>query len=361
MDQNNRKQDLPYISVIVLNYNGLRHLEGCFSSLESLDYPRDRFEIIMVGNGSTDSSVLFAAQKFPRVRIVKLDKNYGFSKGNNMGAESANYPYIAFLNNDTVVHKDWLYGLAASLKQERLIVNSKMVYFHDRGILNQGRGYLYRWGIGFCKGAGEDESLFNEPVYIHHATGGSMLLRKDDFIEIGKFDEDFFAYHEDVDFGWRAWIYGYKISYTPASVGYHKTGRTMGGFSSYKTYLVARNTLSYILKNCGSKYLFSMLVMNLLFLFLLSFFFLLPFKPIPLRYGDSVKRSLAILKGIYSFAAIIPLNIKKRRKIQAKRAVSDKRLFEAGVIMSFAESVSYMMSNNFKTVKYLIEAGRQEY
>lgn len=354
-------QNLPYISVIVLNYNGLRYLEDCFSSLEGINYPRDRLEIIMVDNGSTDNSVLSVSQKFPHINIVKLDKNYGFSKGNNIGVEYAKYSNIAFLNNDTVVHKDWLVELAAAIQKERLIVNSKIVYFHNRKILNQGIGCLNRWGIGFCKGSGEDESLYSNAAYIFHPTGGSMLLKKSDFVKIGKFDEDFFAYHEDIDFGWRAWLYGYEILYEPASIVYHKAGGTGGAFSSYKTYLITRNTLSYILKNCELKYLFSMLLLNISFLFLLSIFFLLPLKPIPLGYGDSVKRALAIYKGIYNFLTIIPMNIRKRREIQAKRVMGDKKLIEMGIIMPFWESIRYTLKNNFKTVKYLIEAEKQKY
>jgi len=348
---------LPAVTVMVLNYNGRPYLDACLSSLGAIDYPGGKYEILLVDNGSTDGSADFVSEKFPDVRILKLDKNYGFSKGNNIGTGDARCEYVTFLNNDTVVDKHWLKELAVAITEEDgLIVDSKVVYFHDKDILNIGRGFLNRWGVGFCKGAGEPHSLFNEPVYIHHATGCSMMIKKDDFIKIGGFDEDFFSYHEDIDFGWRAWICGYRIKYIPSSVVYHKSGGTAGGFSPYKTYLITRNTLSYIVKNCGSGHVFSMIFMNIIFDMAVAVYFLFPLKPIDLKYGESVRISAAIFKGISDFLHILPLNFKKRKSIQTRRVVSDTCLLKRGVIMPFAPSMAYLATNNFKTVKCLIES-----
>lgn len=353
MDQNN----LPSVSIIVLNYNGLQYLKDCFSSLLALDYPNDKFEIVMVDNGSTDGSVHFTETNFPAVRIVRLDKNYGFAKGNNIGADHAKFEYLAFLNNDTVVDRKWLIALVeGAMADGGLIVNSKVLYLHNKNIFNIGRGYINFWGAGICKGAGEDHMIYNEPVYVIHPTGCSMLLKKDDFNGIGKFDEDFFAYHEDVDFGWRAWIYGYRIKYIPSSIVYHKSGGTAGAFSPFKAYMITRNTLFYILKNCQAARLFPTLFLNMLFDVLVSLYFLLPFKSIRLPYAESAKVSLAILKGMLFFLTGMPRYIRKRRAIQAGRIIDDKRLVRMGVIMTFGESFRNLANASARSVNRLIKS-----
>lgn len=353
---------IPSVSIIILNHNGRRFLNDCFASLGFIDYPKDKYEVIMVDNGSTDDSVRFTAERFPGVRIVRLDKNYGFSKGADIGAGQVRNDYVVFLNNDTMVDAGWLKEMASVItRQAGLIVNSKVVYFHDRNILNIGRGYINSFGSGVCIGAGEDHSLYSGQVFIHHATGCSMMVAKEDFRKIGGFDEDFFAYHEDVDFGWRSWMYGFKIIYCPGSVVYHKSGGTAGAVSAYKTYLITRNTLFYILKNCQLRYLFIMLPANILFDLAAAAFFLFPFRRTGLSYLQSVKISFAIIKGMVSFVPGIPLFLAKRRAIQAKRIVGDGELRKMGLILSVKDSFSNLAINNFKAVKHLVRTGQNGY
>ena len=90
----------PSVSVIVLNYNGRQHLDDCFTSLLALDYPKDKLELMLVDNGSSDDSVEFTEKHFPSVRIVQSEENVGFASGNNLGAREASGEYIVFLNND---------------------------------------------------------------------------------------------------------------------------------------------------------------------------------------------------------------------------------------------------------------------
>src|SRR5689334_17682620 len=108
----------PLVSVIVLNYNGLRHLETCFISLQALDYPADRVELLLVDNGSSDGSVAFMTTRFPGVRVHQTGSNLGFAGGNNAGAVVARGDYFAFLNNDTKVDPAWLRELVTSLRAD---------------------------------------------------------------------------------------------------------------------------------------------------------------------------------------------------------------------------------------------------
>ncbi len=101
----------PLVSVIVVNYNGKRYLKDNFTSLEALDYPKDKFEVIFVDNGSQDGSLAYVETFFPWVKILRLDENYGFCKPNNEAAKMAKGTYVVFLNNDTMVDSKWLQQL----------------------------------------------------------------------------------------------------------------------------------------------------------------------------------------------------------------------------------------------------------
>src|SRR5262245_14032635 len=111
--------EFPTVSVVVLNYNGLRHLRTCFEALTALDYPSDRLELMLVDNGSSDDSLAFMREHFPGVRLVETGANLGFAAGNNYGAERATGEYVAFLNNDTRVEPDWLLEMVKSLLADR--------------------------------------------------------------------------------------------------------------------------------------------------------------------------------------------------------------------------------------------------
>src|SRR6266566_352756 len=119
------------VSVVVLNYNGLKHLDTCFRSLLELDYPQDRLELIMADNASKDDSVAFMRKHFPQVRVVETGGNLGFAAGNNFGAEQATGEYVAFLNNDTRVEPNWLKelvnGLIAGREQGVVCTSSLML------------------------------------------------------------------------------------------------------------------------------------------------------------------------------------------------------------------------------------------
>src|SRR5205085_6066790 len=107
--------EYPAVSVVVLNYNGLKHLDPCFRSLAALDYPTNRLELMLVDNGSTDAALAFMREHFPSVRLEEAGSNLGFAAGNDLGAERATGQYVAFLNNDTRVEPTWLKEMVKSL------------------------------------------------------------------------------------------------------------------------------------------------------------------------------------------------------------------------------------------------------
>ena len=122
------KNHIPKISIIIVNHNGKKLLEDCLTSLMKSEYPQDKYEIIVVDNASSDTSVSYIAKNFPTIKVITLDTNCGFTGANNVGIDHANGEYIVLLNNDTIVDPDWIRQLVIAAKPERVgIVSSKLL------------------------------------------------------------------------------------------------------------------------------------------------------------------------------------------------------------------------------------------
>jgi GT2 family glycosyltransferase len=243
---------LPSVSVVVLNYNGLAHLDPCFSSLLALDYPADRLELMLVDNGSTDGSVAWMRQHFSAVRIVETGANLGFAGGNNAGARAARGEIVAFLNNDMRVAPGWLAELVAPFEgaPDVAAVGSRIldwdgarVDYADGGMNFCGYGYQFDHG----RRAAEEPGEVRPQLY---ACGGAMAARQELFLEWGGFDEDFFAFYEDTDLGWRFWVLGYRVLLAPRAVVFHRGHGTAGRLPGEKRRLLyERNALLSVIKN----------------------------------------------------------------------------------------------------------------
>jgi GT2 family glycosyltransferase len=242
----------PAVSVVVLNYNGARHLPRCFESLEALDYPSDRLELMCVDNGSSDGSAALMREQFPHVRLVETGANLGFSGGNNVGAREADGELVVFLNNDTRVPPGWLKPLIHPCLEERdvVCVGSRIVSWDGR-ILEFGGSSMNFAGYGFQEGHGslhpDDCGPQREVLSV---CGAAMAIRRDVFLESGGFDEDFFSFFEDSDLGWRLWTLGYRVLFAPDSVVYHRHHGSWGTtVDARKRLLYERNALFTIVKN----------------------------------------------------------------------------------------------------------------
>jgi GT2 family glycosyltransferase len=247
--------DSPSISVVVLNHNGRRHLKDCFDSLWRLDYPREKLELILVDNASTDGSTDFMAENFPEVYVIRNQSNVGFARGNNIGAEAAQGRYVAFLNNDTRVNEAWARELVRPILADESVVctASKMVDWEGKtvdfvkGVMNF-YGHGHQQDLGRKNIGGEKE----EPILF--PCGGSMLIDRDIFLGTGGFDAEYFIYFEDADLGWRLWLMGYRVIFVPTAITCHHQHATMDQFFDYrKAVLYERNALYTIIKNYGQE------------------------------------------------------------------------------------------------------------
>lgn len=250
---------MPLVSIIILNYNGLSDLKACLDSLYNLAY--HNIEIIFVDNNSQDKSVEYVKRNYKEIKVVELKKNYGFAKGNNLGVAYANGEYIVLLNTDTEVDVKWLSELVkfASEYNEVGIVGSKIYYYDDRNIINFAGSSSNILGQGSQIGAKRtDSNLLNKTRKSFYACGASILFKRHVYQKIGLFDPSYFAYYEDVDFCWRAWVFGYDVFFVPTSFLYHKIGRVIKS-TNKKKYLGERNRLRSLLINYERKSLLKIL------------------------------------------------------------------------------------------------------
>jgi GT2 family glycosyltransferase/uncharacterized protein YukE len=224
--ENKMKKTLPAVSVVIVNYNGKRWLTDCLRSLRQLDYPQDRMQVIMVDNGSADDSIEHAGKILPEIHILRNDRN-NYCRANNLGIKAAKGKYIAFLNNDTRVDKNWLKELVAIIDSDEKIggVGSK-VLFMDGKLNSTGHMELpdfYWTDRGFAE---EEKGQYDLLEEVGSVTNAASLYRKACLEDIGSFDEDFNMYLEDVDLGIRIRQKGWKIVYCPKSVVYHQVHGT---------------------------------------------------------------------------------------------------------------------------------------
>jgi GT2 family glycosyltransferase len=236
--------------LIVLNWDGKHHLSSCLGSLSGLDYPESRLEVILCDNGSTDGSVEFVKAKFARVKVIALDRNYGFAEGNDRAAQEAGGEWVGFLNNDMWVKPSWVKDMLATLEErpDAACIASRIVNWDGSALDFVGGGVNFM-GQAFQLDQGKRESPHDRSRRLLFACGGAMLIRRDLFLEVGGFDPDFFAFFEDVDLGWRLNVLGHDVWYTPRATAYHRHHSTARRIQPHKLRaLTERNALATIYK-----------------------------------------------------------------------------------------------------------------
>ncbi|MCA9917284.1 MAG: glycosyltransferase family 2 protein [Anaerolineales bacterium] len=238
------------VSVIVVNWNGRHHLQTCLTALLGQTHPN--FEIILVDNGSTDGSKAFVRENFPSVRLIELPENVGFAQGNNIGIRESTADYIALLNNDTKAEPHWLAALVETAESNPNVGSfaAKLLFWDRPETINSAGICLDRAGIAWDRLGGQPtDQPQPTPVPIFGASGGAALYRRTMLNEIGLFDDDFFAYLEDVDLAWRARLAGWDCLYVDTAVVLHHHSATAIEGSPFKNRLLGRNKIWTLLKN----------------------------------------------------------------------------------------------------------------
>lgn len=237
------------VSIVIPNYNGMAYLKECLGALEKQTF-KD-FEIIIVDNASTDDSVRWIEAYYPDIHIVQNLENRGFSAAVNAGISLSNREFVVLLNTDTVAHADWLFNLFECISKEKGVFScsSKMLQYRRPNLLDDAGDEYTILGWAFQFGNGLPHNFYNRPREILSSCAGAAIYRKAVFSDIGLFNEEFFAYLEDVDIGVRAFRMGYKNLYCPKAVILHYGSATSGGgYSEFKVRLSARNNI-WMIKN----------------------------------------------------------------------------------------------------------------
>ena len=323
---------MPRVSIIIVNWNGIKHLPTCLDTLQRQTF-RD-FETILVDNGSSDGSVELLQQSYQWVKLVKLGHNTGFSGGNNEGLKHASADYIVVLNNDTEAEPSWLAELVAAAdanpKAGQVGCRICSMDDHDRidslghGVcpdgMTRGRFRMRRWSEVGKNFLPVDEMFFG--------TACVSLYRRAALDQVGFFDDDMFAIGEDSDLGLRLRWYGWDAFLATDAVIYHKYSATSGVFSPFKLYLVERNHYWVAVKN-----------------FPLSMLLLVPFYTL-LRYLVQIQVVLsakgsggefaasgskwpivrALLQGSWKALVGMPLMLAKRRTIVKNARISSREM-----------------------------------
>jgi hypothetical protein len=238
----------PLVSVVVVNFNGKKFLDDCLSSLAGQTFRN--FEVILVDNGSSDGSANYIRERFPSVILVETGKNLGFAGGTNAGIRVALGEFIFTLNNDTIADPHLIEEIVKSMQADPHVgmCGTKMV-FPDGRIDSTGM-CISRSGAAWGRGIYEhDNGQYDTAEEIFGPCAGAALYRRSMLDQIGLFDEDFFAYHEDVDLAFRGRLAGWTCRYAPTARVVHIHGGTTGSRSDISLYYGNRNMTWYIVKN----------------------------------------------------------------------------------------------------------------
>ncbi len=294
------------VTVVIPNFNGRQFLPGCLDSLAQMSF--QDFITIVVDNGSTDDSLDFIKENYPRVGVIGFPENRGFSAAVNEGIRQSQGDWVALLNNDMEVEEGWLGELVKALERSAPEVGScvgKILYFDRRERIESAGDTFTRAGFNFKRGWQQrDEGQFNRPQRVFGASAGAALYRRAMLDELGGFDEDFFAYLEDVDLSFRAQLRGYGCLYVPQAVSYHHfagTSSRMGDFSIYQT---QKNLVSLLVKDMPARLLVRYSPSIFGFLLVSALYYLLRGKGGP------------FLRGRIDGLREIRRYLKKRREIQ---------------------------------------------
>lgn len=328
-------------SVILVNYRGAADTVEAIAHLRKLDWPQDHIEIIVVENASGDGSADAIRAADSDVILVESDENLGFAGGCNLGVRHSSGEYIGFLNNDARPDSAWVKQAVARFSTSQRIgaVASRVLDWDGTRVDYVGAGLTW-FGMGYKPLTAEPEPRqASEPVDVLFGTGSAMFVRREVFDDLGGFDERFFMFFEDVDFGWRLNLRGWRFVYEPKSLAFHKHHASMAEFGSFREqYLLERNALFALYKNFDRAQLDHVLPAAM---------------ALSIRRGvskgnldstsldlrvrgtgaeledESVSRqTLASVYAIDQFVEELPRLVEAREKVQSTRVITDARIWK---------------------------------
>ncbi len=312
---------LPLVSVVVITTDQFSFAGECIRSVLNSNYKN--IQIYLIDNKSEKKKYdhfYDAHKKLAGIKFIRLRKRLGFGGCCNVAIKRIKRGYIVFLNDDTIVTKNWLNPMISYMEdnpqvgavQPKIKNMRKKDYFEYAGAAG---GYMDVYGYPFCRGrifytTERDRGQYDDIVDVAWTSGNCMVTRVDVLKKVGLFDEIFYIYQDEADLCWRMHIYGYKMTYIPTSVVYHYGSGTVGGITPWKIFLHHRNTIILLLKNYTVAEIIRYLPFRILLDFVAFWYYLLDNR-LPLH-------SFAIVKSYVSLMLLMPQILKRRRRAAFK-------------------------------------------
>lgn len=336
-------------AVVILNWNGEKYLKQFLPILiKYTQHPK--VELYVADNASTDQSLTVLNEQFPTVKIILLDKNYGFAGGYNKALAQIDSEYFVLLNSDVEVTENWLQILIdyMDINQDVAACQPKVRSFYNRSFFEHAGaagGFIDMLGFPFCRGrvignAEEDRGQYDDIVDIFWATGACLMIRSEIFKKAGGLDEAFFAHMEEIDLCWRLNSRGYRVSCIPQSVIYHVGGGTLHIEHPHKTYLNFRNNLLMLYKNLPQQTLSKTMSRRKLFDYLAAVQLFITGKP---------HNAKSVFRARYDFKKMLP-DFEQKRKDNLLQATK----FDDPKILKKSIVIEYFLKN-CKTYRQLIK------
>lgn len=310
------------VSVVILNWNGSEMLRRFLPSVIASVSGTDQ-EVCVADNGSTDDSCKVVEHEFPSVRLIRLDRNYGFAEGYNQALSQVEATYVVLLNSDVEVSENWLDPMIAYMDRHPEVAGCqpKLLSFNQRNCFEYAGacgGFIDRYGYPFCRGrifekVEVDEGQYDSVIPVFWATGAALLLRLDVYRKVGGLDGRFFAHMEEIDLCWRMRSRGYKLVCLPFSKVYHVGGATLKKENPRKTFLNFRNNLLMLYKNLSEDELTAVMRVRTCLDYLAALVFLLK--------GD-LKNARAVVRAREEFNRMKPDFVSDRMENLRQTSVS---------------------------------------
>jgi hypothetical protein len=308
--------DAPEVSIATVTCNGRALLAECLASLHDQDYPADRVETIVYDNASSDGTRDWLAAEWPRVRVVAGRENLGYAGPCNRAVAAAAAPLVCLVNNDMRFATSFLRELVAGRTTSGAACVGARILTHDGSRIEFDGGTMNFYGHGAPRRHGKpaadaaDDCRVADTLF---ASGGAMLVERDAFLRAGGFDEDYFAYFEDVDLGWRLWVLGERCVHAPAARAYHREHASEHLLAEQRRMtLLERNALLSAYKNYeperGERVFRCALAL------------------LAERARLDAARAPACLQGLREALELLPAAERRRREVAARRVRADREI-----------------------------------
>lgn len=322
-------------AIVILNWNGKKYLEQFLPALTKYSNNRDT-EIIIADNYSTDDSIKFLNENYSELKILQLDKNYGFTGGYNRVLQQIKAKYYVLVNSDVEVTENWLAPLIELMDSDDKIAacQPKIKAYHQKSFFEYAGasgGFIDQFGYPFCRGRildtlEKDTGQYNDLREVFWATGACIVVRADLFHQLGGFDDDFFAHMEEIDLCWRFKNSGYKIFVQPKSEVYHVGGGTLP-VSPFKLYLNYRNNLFLLYKNLPKSRVISTIFVRMILDVLSAFIFLVKL---------SFRNFNAVLKAhVHFYQSLKKIRSKRKMLLLNKTVKKHPEMFQGSIVFNY--------------------------